>query len=99
MMISLKRDLHTVIFPALLRRTKLKEVYRSSNLCHQGPFSVGFKIYKGSRFNVLVNWETGESTYKPLHIISVDDHMTCSMYAKDNHPVRRARLEVVQAYC
>ena len=52
---------------------------------HQGPLSKGDKNYKGSRFNVLVSWETGESTYEPLHIIAVDDPVSCAIYAKKNN--------------
>ena len=40
---------------------------------HQGPLSKGDKDYKGSRYNVLVNWETGERTYEPLNLIAADD--------------------------
>ena len=52
---------------------------------HQGPLSAGDKSYMGSRWNVLVNWETGESTYEPLHIIAADDPVTCAIYAKENN--------------
>ena len=43
---------------------------------HQGPLSAGDKSYMGSMWNVLVNWETGESTYEPLHINAADDPVT-----------------------
>lgn len=52
---------------------------------HQGPLSKTDKDYKGSRYNVLVNWETGESTYEPLHLISADDPVSCAIYAKANN--------------
>jgi hypothetical protein len=32
---------------------------------HQGPLRTSDKDYKGSTFNVLVEWETGEPTYEP----------------------------------
>ena len=32
---------------------------------HQGPLKKGDPGYNGSKFNVLVEWETGESTYSP----------------------------------
>ena len=51
---------------------------------HQGPLSKSDAAYKGSRFNVLVNWETGESTYEPLHLVAADDPVTCAIYAKEN---------------
>lgn len=52
---------------------------------HQGPLSKGDKEYKGSRYNVLVNWETGENTYEPLHLIAADDPVPCAIYAKENN--------------
>ncbi len=38
--------------------------------------------FKGSRYNVLVEGETGESTYEPLDNIAADDPVTCAIYAK-----------------
>ena len=52
---------------------------------HQGPLSKSDKAYNGSRFNVFVNWENGESTYEPLHIIAADDPISCAIYAKENN--------------
>ena len=40
---------------------------------HQGPIKKGDPRYNGSKFNVLVEWETGESTYEPLDVIAADD--------------------------
>ena len=51
---------------------------------HQGPLSQSDSAYRGSRYNVLVNWETGESTFEPLSIIAADDPVTCAVYAKEN---------------
>ena len=51
---------------------------------HQGPLSQSHPAYNGSRYNVLVNWETGESTFEPLATIAVDDPVTCAIYAKEN---------------
>ena len=51
---------------------------------HQGPPSKADKDYKVSHFNVLVNWETGESTYEPLYLIAADDLVSCAIYAKEN---------------
>ena len=42
---------------------------------HQGPLKKGDPSYNGSKFNVLVEWETGESTYEPLDVIAADDHV------------------------
>ena len=52
---------------------------------HQGPLSKGDGCYKGSRFNVLVNWESGKSTYEPLDFIGKDDPVTCAIYGKKNN--------------
>jgi hypothetical protein len=48
---------------------------------HQGPLRSTDKDYKGSTYNVLVEWETGESTYEPLDLIASDDPVTCAEYA------------------
>ena len=49
---------------------------------HQGPLSRNDKDYKGSKYNVLVEWETGEVTAEPLDVIAADDPVTCALYAK-----------------
>ena len=33
---------------------------------------------------MLVEWETGETSYEPLNIIGDDDPVTCAAYAKAN---------------
>ena len=43
---------------------------------HQGPLKKGDPTYNGSKFNVLVEWETGESTYEPLDVIAADNPAT-----------------------
>ena len=49
---------------------------------HQGPLSPQDENYKGSKYNVMVEWETGEITEEPLSLIAADDPVTCSVYAK-----------------
>ena len=51
---------------------------------HQGPLKPTDPNWKGSKFNVLVEWETGEKTYEPLSILAADDPVTCATYAKEN---------------
>ena len=51
---------------------------------HQGPLRTSDKDYKGSTYNVLIEWETGEVTYEPLDIIAKDDPITCTEYAIRN---------------
>ena len=50
---------------------------------HQGPLNKGDPRYNGSKFNVQVEWETGESTYEALDVISADDPITCAIYANE----------------
>ncbi|KAL7570791.1 hypothetical protein ACA910_014420 [Epithemia clementina (nom. ined.)] len=51
----------------------------------QGPLNQDDPHYKGSNYNVLVEWDTGETTYEPLSIIAKDDPVTCAVYAKENN--------------
>ena len=51
---------------------------------HQGPLSRTHPDYKGSSYNVKIEWENGEITYEPLDIIAKDDPVTCAIYAKKN---------------
>jgi Reverse transcriptase (RNA-dependent DNA polymerase) len=50
---------------------------------NQGPFLKGDKDHKGSTYNLLIEWENGESTYEPLHIVADDDPVTVAEYARD----------------
>jgi len=52
---------------------------------HQGPLRTSDKDYKGSTYNVLVEWETGETTYEPLDMIASDDPVTCAEYARQHN--------------
>jgi hypothetical protein len=69
---NLDQELHDVD-----RQWRFKDI-----VAHEGPLLPRDKNYKGSRYNVLVNWETGESTYEPLDVIGADDPVTCAIYAK-----------------
>ena len=51
---------------------------------HQGPLLASNPDWKGSKYNVQVEWETGEITFEPLSIIAADDPVTCAAYAKEN---------------
>jgi hypothetical protein len=50
---------------------------------HQ-PMKPKDKDYKGSCFNVQVEWDTGETTWEPLNEMIKADCVTLYMYAKDN---------------
>jgi hypothetical protein len=54
-------------------------------VAHQGPLDQKDPSYKGSKYNVLVDWEDGECTYEPLHILAKDDPLTCALCAKNNN--------------
>jgi hypothetical protein len=51
---------------------------------HQGPLAHGHPDYKGSSYNVNIEWENGEITSEPLQVIAKDDPVTCAIYAKEN---------------
>jgi len=51
---------------------------------HEGPLKPSDPTYKGSKYNVMIEWENGEITSEPLTIIAADDPVTCAIYAKEN---------------
>ena len=51
-------------------------------VAHQGPLESTDPDQRGSRYNVMVEWESGEVTYEPLALISKDDPINCAVYAK-----------------
>ena len=51
-------------------------------VAHQGPLESIDPDQKGSKYNVMVEWESGEVTYEPLALISKDDPITRAVYAK-----------------
>ena len=51
-------------------------------VAHQGPLESTDPNHKGSKYSVMVEWESGEVTYDPLTVISKDDPITCAVYAK-----------------
>ena len=47
-----------------------QELYRFRAIIgHQGPLLASAPYWKGSKYNVQVEWETGEITFEPLSII------------------------------
>lgn len=52
---------------------------------HQGPLQSSHPDYKGSLYNVMLEWEDGQFTYEPLKMIGADDPVTCALYAKQNN--------------
>ena len=62
-----------------------QELYRFRAIIgHQGPLLALDPDWKGSKYNVQVEWETGEITFEPLSIIAAHDPVTCAAYAKEN---------------
>ena len=62
-----------------------QELYRFGAIIgHQGPLLASDPDWKGNKYNVQVEWETGEITFEPLSIIAADDPVTCAVYAKEN---------------
>ena len=56
-----------------------QELYRFRPIIgHQGPLLASDPDWKGSEYNVQVEWETGEITFEPLSIIAADDPVTCA---------------------
>ena len=54
-------------------------------LSHQGPLSRKDPGYKGSKYNVEIEWENGEITFEPFQDIFEDDPLTLAIYAKKNN--------------
>ena len=52
---------------------------------HKGPLKQTDPDYKGSSYNVCIDWENGETTWEPLTIIARSDPVTCAIYARDNN--------------
>ena len=52
---------------------------------NQGSLKPTDPNWKGCKYNVLIDWETGEKTYEPLSVLAADDPVTCAMYAKENY--------------
>ena len=51
-------------------------------IAHQCPLLASDPDWKGNKYNVQVEWETGEITFKPLSIIAAADPVTSAVYAK-----------------
>jgi hypothetical protein len=50
---------------------------------HGHPFRTSGPEYKGSGYNVLVEWENGEIMSEPLNVFGKDDPVTCAVYARE----------------
>ena len=52
---------------------------------HEGSLGITLPQYKGSRYNVKVDWENGEITHEPLDMLAKDDPFTCTVYDRKNN--------------
>ena len=52
---------------------------------HKGPLKATDPNWKGSKFNVQIEWETGEITFGLVSVIAADDPITCAAYAKEKN--------------
>ena len=69
----------------LAEDTTEDEVWKFHRIIRHQKVAHGDKNYRGSSYNVLLEWETGEQMYEPLSLIGKDDPVTCAIYAKDNN--------------
>jgi hypothetical protein len=53
-------------------------------ISHNGPFQANHPEYKGSRYNLMIDWENGGITTEPLAIRAADDPVTCAIYAREH---------------
>ena len=61
-----------------------QELYRFRAIIGQeGPLKATDPRGKGSKWNVQIEWETGEIKFEPLSVIAADDPITCAAYAKE----------------
>ena len=67
---------------------------------HQGPLTKEDPHYKGSFYNVMIEWDTGETTYESLSLIVQDDPITdlCSLF-QETWSVKDTWLEASQQIC
>jgi hypothetical protein len=55
-----------------------------SILAHQGPLTVKDTWYKGSSWNILIEWDGGETTWEPLNLIAKSDPISVALYREEN---------------
>ena len=67
-------------------------------VAHQGPLESTDPNHKGSKYDVMVEWESGEVTYEPLTLISKDDPITCAVYAKKHDLLDTTGWKLLKRY-
>ena len=62
------------------------KLWRFQNIIdHEGPLYKNMDNYKGSLYNVLVEWGDNTQSFEPLNVIAEDNPIACAHYAKDNN--------------
>ena len=63
-----------------------KELYKFRTIIvHEGLLKATDPNWECCKWNVQIEWETGELTFEPLSVIATDDPITCAAYAKENN--------------
>ena len=63
-----------------------QELYRCRAIIgHEVPLKATDPNWKGSKWNVQIEWETGKITFEPLSVIAADDPITCAAYAQEKN--------------
>jgi hypothetical protein len=52
-------------------------------MAHEGPLNSNHPSWKGSTYNVMVEWEDNSITTEPLRIIAANSPVTCAIYARE----------------
>ena len=69
-----------------------QELYRFRAIIgHKGPLKEMDPNWKGSKYNVQVEWETGEITIEPLSVIAAINPITCGAYAEEKNLYKSSR--------
>ena len=57
----------------------------SSIVTHQGPIARDHKNYRGHKYNLKIKWDTGQTTWEPLHVFLEDAPDEVVEYAKQHN--------------
>lgn len=52
---------------------------------HQGPLTQRDPDYRGSKYNLQIEWENGETTYEPLAHMIREDPVSVAQYDATDH--------------
>jgi hypothetical protein len=69
-----------------------------SILAHQGPLTVRDPRYKGSAWNLLIEWDTGEPTWEPLKIIASCNPVAAALYGEPNNLLKKKGWKYLQKH-